>query len=65
MEVLAGADRILQSSSVRSVLIEINEQRVPAQKIVDFLTDRGLTFIARYDRPNPLEVSYLLFERSE
>jgi FkbM family methyltransferase len=63
MDVLAGGDRVIRSSSLKSMLVEINEQRVPAQQIVSFLADRGLALVTRYDRPNPLEVSYLLFER--
>jgi FkbM family methyltransferase len=67
MDVLRGGEQLLRGPNVKSILVEICEQRIPSRQIIDFLAERGLRLAARYDRPNPAgqvhDVAYLLFER--
>lgn len=67
MEVLRGGERLMRGADLKSILVEICEQRVPSADIIRFLAECGFTLAARYDRENPSgqvhDVAYLLFER--
>lgn len=63
MDILGGADSVLQNPILRSALIETNEPRVSVGDLVAYMKERGMKLAARYERPPPKDVLYLLFDR--
>jgi FkbM family methyltransferase len=64
LDVLRGAPSILERPSVRSLLVEVDEERHPSGEIPKLLQGKGFTLRARHQRGRCETLANYIFERS-